>query len=257
MRQSRGNQNVQNRVFSNTLGRRLNAGIRQALNSIPVLWKAQAAMISFAAIACTAVVLLAGDRGVERAPFAIPATASTQAIWNDEVGGFAKRLHKALGIPRSTATEFSGWILEASKRQGLSPELLASLVFIESSFRKKVTSTMGAIGPAQVKPYWSPFCGSANLFDPAENIYCGAQILAHYRDLCGASVRPIGVQRRNEESAGRRVLPGTRPALRTRDRPARIAHLEDVSLNDLPPDPSAATIVGRRVSLFSMSALLW
>jgi hypothetical protein len=93
--------------------------------------------------------------------------------------------HRALGIPRSTATEFSGWILEASKRQGLSPELLASVVFIESSFRKNVTSDMGAIGPAQVKPYWSPFCGSANLSDPAENIYCGAQILAHYRDLCG------------------------------------------------------------------------
>src|SRR5512139_2441550 len=114
MRQSRGVQNVQNRVIHNTVGGRLSAGIRQALNRIPVLWKAQAAMVVFASVACSAVVLLDGDRGVERTPFAVPAAISTQAAWNEEVSGFAKRLHRALGIPRSTATEFSGWILEAS-----------------------------------------------------------------------------------------------------------------------------------------------
>lgn len=158
-----------------------------------------------AGIACTAVVLLDGDRGVQRTPFAIPAAVSTQAAWNEEVTGFAKRLHKALGIPRATATEFSGWILEASKRQGLSPELLASVVFIESSFRKNVTSEMGAIGPAQVKPYWSLFCGNANLLDPAENIYCGAQILAHFRDVCGAeqcALSAYNVGMKNQQDDG-------------------------------------------------------
>ena len=204
MPQSRGIQNVQNRVVRNTVGGRLNAGIRQALNGIPVLVRAQAAMLAFASVACTAVVLLAGDRGVERTPFAIPAAVTAQAPWTDEVSRFAQRLHKALGIRRATATEFSGWILEASKRQGLSPELLASVVFIESSFRKEVTSDMGAIGPAQVKPYWGLFCGSANLADPAENIYCGAQILAHYRDLCGSeqcalSAYNVGMKNQRED----------------------------------------------------------
>ena len=56
----------------------------------------------------------------------------------------------------------------------------------ESSFRKNVTSPVGAIGPAQVRPdYWSQFCGTADLRDPEENIYCGAQILAHYVERCG------------------------------------------------------------------------
>jgi soluble lytic murein transglycosylase-like protein len=150
------------------------------------LVRAQIAMLCAASFVCSTLVLLGGDRGVDRAPFALPAPLLVQAPWNDEVTSFAKRLHKALGVPRSTALEFSGWILEAAKRQGLSPELLASVVFTESSFRKNVTSDMGAIGPAQVKPYWGMFCGSANLSDPAENIYCGAQILAHYRDLCGS-----------------------------------------------------------------------
>ncbi len=143
-------------------------------------------MIAVVAIACTADVLLEGDRGVDREPFAIPASVAAQVPWKEEVNGFAQRVHDALGIQRATAAEFSGWILEASTRQGLSPELLASLVFTESSFRKDVTSFVGAIGPAQVKPYWSPFCGSDDLEDPAENIYCGAQILAHYRDVCGS-----------------------------------------------------------------------
>jgi len=184
MRQTRGIQNVQISV-KNTVGERLITGIRQTLVRIPVLVRAQIAMLFAASFACSAVVLLAGDRGIEREPFAVPATLFAQATWNDEVTGFAKRLHKALGVQRATAAEFAGWILEAAKRQGLSPELLASVVFTESSFRKDVTSEMGAIGPAQVKPYWSMFCGNANLADPAENISCGAQILAHYRDLCG------------------------------------------------------------------------
>jgi soluble lytic murein transglycosylase-like protein len=177
-------------------------------------------MVAIATVACTAVVLLAGDRGVVRTPFAIPAAEASQAAWTEEVSGFAKRLHKALGIPRSTATEFSGWILEASKRQGLSPELLASVVFIESSFRKDVTSDMGAIGPAQVKPYWSLFCGSVNLSDPAENIYCGAQILAHYRDLCGSeqcALSAYNVGLKNQQDDGHYQELGLRYA-RTIDR---------------------------------------
>ena len=40
--------------------------------------------------------------------------------------------------------------------------LLASLVLIESSFRKDAVSHVGAIGPAQVRPeMWSSFCGSS------------------------------------------------------------------------------------------------
>ena len=186
MPQPKGVQNVQTSAIKDTAGERSNGWIRQSLERIPVLLRAQAAMVALAGFVCTAVVILGGDRGVERMPFAIPAAVSTETLWADEVSRFANRLHTVLGVRKATATEFSGWILEASRRQGLSPELLASVVFIESSFRKEVTSQMGAIGPAQVKPYWDKFCGSRNLADPAENIYCGAQILAHYRDICGS-----------------------------------------------------------------------
>ena len=43
-----------------------------------------------------------------------------------------------------------------------------------------------------------------NLADPAENIYCGAQILAHYRDLCGSeqcalSAYNVGMKNQRED----------------------------------------------------------
>ena len=65
--------------------------------------------------------------------------------------------------------------LEASARQEMRPELIASLVFAESSFRKAVQSCwrhrpdrFGHI----------PFCGHNDLYDPEQNVYCGTQILA-------------------------------------------------------------------------------
>lgn len=152
------------------------------------------------------------DKGYERVAFALPAVEHTSVPWNSEVDAFGHKVSQAFGVRRNTATEFAGWILEASERQGLEPELLASLVLTESSFRKDVVSHVGAIGPAQVRPdFWSKFCGSSDLVDPAENIYCGAQVLSHLMDRCGDdtgcaltayNIGPYGEQ----EQAGRRYV---------------------------------------------------
>ena len=120
-----------------------------------------------------------------RAPLAIPAATATKPHWDEERGVFAARLVRGYGLERAVADEFAGWILEASARQGLAPELIASLVVAESSFRKHARSAMGATGPAQVRAdLWSGFCGGF-LDDPEQNLYCGAQILAHYQGICG------------------------------------------------------------------------
>ena len=118
-------------------------------------------------------------------PFAIPAPNRPSMTWETERALFAERLRQAFDVRGAVALEFSGWILEAAARQELPPELLASLIFAESSFRKAAQSSMGAIGPAQVQShYWESFCGG-NLNDPEQNIYCGAQILSRFRDQCG------------------------------------------------------------------------
>ena len=126
------------------------------------------------------------DTSVQRIAFAIPAQADASEPWGTEVDTFARKVSRAFGVRRSDASEFADWILEASERQDLDPELLASLVQTESTFRRHARGQRGAVGPAQVMPrIWSQFCGTSNLLDPAENIYCGAQVLSHLKDECG------------------------------------------------------------------------
>lgn len=109
-----------------------------------------------------------------------------RAAWIDETAAFAARLESAFGLSPVLANEYARWILEASTRQDLDPNLLAGLVHAESSFKKSARSVVGAVGPTQVRPeYWGQFCGHPDLRDPEENILCGAQVLAHLRDLCG------------------------------------------------------------------------
>lgn len=157
---------------------------RPLLKRTPLIIKLEAVGVAVALVASAGFAGLYGQTGFERSAFAIPAGMDQLDAWDTEVDAFAAKVHQAFGVQESVADEFSGWILEASTRHGLAPELVASVIFTESSFRKHVKSHVGAMGPAQVRPYWEGFCGS-DLDDPEENIYCGAQILSHYKAVCG------------------------------------------------------------------------
>ena len=113
----------------------------------------------------------------------LPQTAS-RATWTEERDAFAAQIARAFRLEPPVADEFAGWILDASTRQALPPELLASLIMTESSFRKNVRSATGAVGPGQIRPdLWRAWCG-ADLADPEENIECAAFILGHYLEVC-------------------------------------------------------------------------
>ena len=167
------------------LGRRC-SGIWNHLNRIPLVFKLQGFAVLSALVVALGIANVGVHQGYRVVAFAVPAFEETRVPWDLEVAAFGSKVSQAFGVRRSTATEFAGWILEASERQNMDPELIASLVLTESSFRKSVRSHVGAVGPAQVRPdYWSGFCGSSDLSDPAENIYCGAQVLSHLQDRCG------------------------------------------------------------------------
>ena len=152
-------------------------------------------------------------QGYDKVALATPA-ATGRLIRQAEVTHFGNRVSSAFGIKDSVATEFADWILEASERQGLKPELLASLVVTESSFRKQARSHVGAIGPAQVRPdYWGDFCGAAaELHDPEENVYCGAQILSHMLERCEGNLNcalaayNVGPYARTNQGAANRYV---------------------------------------------------
>lgn len=149
--------------------------------------RAALAMLALTVAACAfAVADIAARVDHERrilVPLTLPHAAS-RLTWPVQRDAFAARLAQAFNLERPVAIDFAGWILEASTRQALSPELLASLVMTESSFRKNVRSSMGAVGPGQIRPnLWRAWCG-ANVADPEENVNCAAGILAHYVDVC-------------------------------------------------------------------------
>ena len=79
---------------------------------------------------------------------------------------------------------------EASKRNGMSPELLIAVMQKESSLRPKVQSSYGAQGLMQVVRRWhhDKLHPSESLFDPEVNIRVGADVLAEYLEEADGSL---------------------------------------------------------------------
>lgn len=152
---------------------------------------ARLALLPLAVVPFAAVVAFTVAQVVQPLPpvvkhLALPTRDDAPVVRPYEVGTFAQRLEQVFGLETERALTFSDWILEASWRYQIEPEVIASLIHTESSFRKRVRSWAGAIGPAQVMPQiWRDFCGGFDLRDPEQNVYCGAKVLAFYRAECG------------------------------------------------------------------------
>lgn len=72
-----------------------------------------------------------------------------------------------------------------SVRAGLDPQLVLSIITVESRFNKYAISKVGARGIMQVMPFWLKLIGSRNqdLLDVQTNIRFGCTILRHYLQL--------------------------------------------------------------------------
>ncbi len=143
-----------------------------------------ALLVGSLVIVSLAVSNVVAHQGYETVAFAKPA-AVIRTIRQADVNQFGSRVSNAFGIEHTVATEFADWILEASERQGIAPELLASLVITESSFRKNARSHGEQDDhDQQLVQQRQAFCGAKDLTDPEQNIYCGAQILSHLLERC-------------------------------------------------------------------------
>ena len=85
------------------------------------------------------------------------------------------------------ARAFLGLVYYESKRAGLDPHLVLSVIDVESKFRKYAVSRAGARGLMQVMPFWTKELGEAsgpthNLFNERTNLRYGCTILRHYLD---------------------------------------------------------------------------
>ena len=95
---------------------------------------------------------------------------------------------------------------EASRNR-LEPELVLSLIAVESSFDRFAISVVGAQGLMQIMPFWLAEIGrpDANLFDIDTNLRMGCTILRHYIDVeKGDMFRALG---RYNGSLGKAAFP--------------------------------------------------
>ena len=72
-----------------------------------------------------------------------------------------------------------------AKIAGLQPELVLSVMDVESAFNKYAISRVGARGLMQIMPFWLDEIGrpNDNLFDIDTNVRFGCTILKHYIDI--------------------------------------------------------------------------
>lgn len=70
-------------------------------------------------------------------------------------------------------------------RAGLDPQLVLSIMQVESAFRRYAVSSAGARGLMQVMPFWVALIGEKdhNLFHLRTNLRYGCVILRHYLDI--------------------------------------------------------------------------
>ena len=131
---------------------------------------------------------------------------------------------------------------EASRRDGLSPELLIAIMYRESTFQPKVQSRYGAQGLMQVVRRWhrEKLRASESLFDPAVNVRVGADILEEYLEAAEGDL-PKALAKDSGSSRGyaKRVLSESRRLAQIADTAAA-----DVVLTSWPLDEPSAGFPG-------------
>jgi soluble lytic murein transglycosylase-like protein len=99
-------------------------------------------------------------------PLRMPAGPRTQVTtWVDNI------------TPISPQEAYEGAIVDAAKRYRLDPDLIRSVIQIESAFDALAVSPVGAQGLMQLMPEVAEEMGVADPFNPRENIMGGARLL--------------------------------------------------------------------------------
>lgn len=81
--------------------------------------------------------------------------------------------------------DFLSTVYYEAVRAGLDPQLVLSVIQVESNFNKYAVSSAGARGYMQIMPFWVETIGTNdhNLFHLRVNLRYGCTILRHYLDI--------------------------------------------------------------------------
>jgi hypothetical protein len=96
---------------------------------------------------------------------------------------FLKMLILKPGLDLPLARRMAAAIQANCVLYGQDPNLVLSIIAIESGFNPSASSPAGAVGLMQVMPHWKKALGVGELTDPEVSIHAGVQILAYYQQL--------------------------------------------------------------------------
>lgn len=118
------------------------------------------------------------DRAVPRLAFS---SESEGKAW---LASMTKRLEKSMPSQKER-DDFLTTVYYEAIRAGLDPQLVLSVIQVESGFKKYAVSIAGARGYMQVMPFWVREIGVSdhNLFHLRTNLRYGCTILRHYLDI--------------------------------------------------------------------------
>lgn len=85
--------------------------------------------------------------------------------------------------PAAAPSDFHEAVDRIADRHGLSPELLHSVIKVESNYNPYAVSPKGALGIMQLIPETAKRFGVSDVFDPMENIEGGARYLEYLLEM--------------------------------------------------------------------------
>src|SRR5437867_9450737 len=91
-------------------------------------------------------------------------------------------------VATQTLAPYRDLIRAAAARHGLAPELVESVIRVESNFEARAVSPKGARGLMQLMPATAAKLGVRNVFDVRQNIEGGVRHLRHLVDRYGGNL---------------------------------------------------------------------
>lgn len=121
-------------------------------------------------------------------------TVTTKAPEGGKASNLARHLQDKYKLSETKASQIVQEAIVNGDRHQLEPELILAVIAVESMFRERAVSRVGARGLMQVMPRvhrdkLRHIGGTRALFDPAKNIHTGSQILVGYLNNHAGNLR--------------------------------------------------------------------
>lgn len=121
-------------------------------------------------------------------------STTTSSAEQQKISRLSGHIQRKYRIPGAKAQRIVREAFRNAEKHQLDPELILAIIAVESTFRERAVSRVGARGLMQVMPgshtrKVKDIGGSRQLFDPAKNIHVGSRILVNYLDDHSGNLR--------------------------------------------------------------------